>query len=155
MTNEQKRRNNLTNRGLFLSEIRAWSGFNWSEAPWLKGMLKDRHKVTRQWASRQGVSLRDVKPEDLRKSLTYQRAVRQFYDSHDWTKARVRHEPSGVKKTYSIDPYAMMRYYSAEYSEGPGEKTYMPPWRKREKTKGQKNSAIDQQFSTAVGLARI
>jgi len=155
MTNEQKRKNNLTQRGLFLSEIRAWSGFNWSDAPWMKGMLRDRARVTRQWATKQKVNLREITPEDLRKSLTYQRAVRQFYDSHDWTKQRIRHEPSGIKKTYSIDPYAMMRYYSDEYSKGPGKKKYMPPWRKREKTKGQKTKAIDGQFSTATGLTRL
>lgn len=155
MTNEQRRIKTLTNKNLFLSEIKAWSGFNWSEAPWFDQMLRDRQKVTRQWAARHGVVLSRTPPEVIRRSLTYQQAVRQFYDAKDWTKKRIRHEPYGIVKSFSIDPYKMMRHYSDEYSKGPGKKEYMPPWRKREKTKRQKNTVIDEQFSTAVGLRRI
>ncbi len=155
MTNEERRKANLTRRGLLLSEIRAWSGFSWSDAPWFDGMMKDRAKITRKWARQRGVNLREITPEQIRHSLTYQQAVREFYSKNGWTKQRIRHEPYGVRKSFSIDPYAMMRHYSDEYSKGPGKKDYMPPWRKRERTRRDRTSVIDQTFSTATGLKRI
>lgn len=155
MTKQERRYASLIKRGYFLSEARAWSGFDWKDAPWYPQMAKDRTRLVKIWAKQHKVDLRTVEPKDLRKSLTYQRLVRQFYESHDWTKVRVRHEPSGIKKTYSIDPYAMMRWYSDNYQKGPDKGQYMPPWRKREKTKRERTKAIDDRFSTTAGLMTL
>lgn len=155
MTRQERRYAGLIKRGYFLSEAKAWSGFDQKDAPWYPKMVRDRTKLVKQWARQQKVDLSTVEPLDLRKSLTYQRLVRQFYDSHGWTKERVRWEPSGKKVTYSIDPYQMMRHYSDTYQPPPGGTKYMPPWRKREHTKREKDAAIDRQFSTAPGLMTI
>jgi hypothetical protein len=101
------------------------------------------------WAKKKHVDLSTIDPLTLRKSLSYQLLVRKWYADNGWVKERKRYG----RVTYRIDPYGAMRYYADHYEKIAEEKPYMPPWRKREKTRRERVSAIDKRFNAALGIS--
>jgi hypothetical protein len=148
MTKQGRRQKALVKRGYFKSEQIAWSGFDFKDAPWWAELRKARSKIVRQWASRHKVDLKTIEPLDLRRSLSYQKMVRKWYEDQGWIKARTRYG----RKTYRIDPYAAMRWYADNYHKSPEGKGKVSPWKKRQVSRSARRTAIDKRFSTAPGL---
>ena len=149
MTKQEKRHGKLVQRGYFKSECKAWSAFDWKDAPWWPSLRRKRTALVRQWAKKTGRSLATTTPEEIKRSLIYQQLVRKWYKDQGWFKETVRQG----RKTFRIDAYAAMRWYSDNYQKSPeGKEKYMPPWRKRQKTRREREAAIDARFDSAVGI---
>ena len=134
---------NLADFSLFGGEMRAWGNADVVGAPWFKKLLRSRNSVTRGWIRESQRDRASLGPLERRRSLTYQRAVRAWYKKHGWTKPFKHHG----RATFVIDPYACMRWYSDNYQREPGAPAYMPPWRKRQRTRRERMGAIDSRFN--------
>lgn len=148
MKKQERRQGSLIKRGYFLSEVKAWSGFEFKDADWWPVLKQERSKIVRQWARNNKVDIRSVQPSDLRRSLSYQKMVRKWYEDQGWIKKRMRYG----RVTYRIDPYAAMRHFSDTYHKGPEGKGKTSPWKKRSQSKRSREAAINKRFSTAPGL---
>lgn len=146
---EQKQAEELTKRAFLPVEIKAWAAFQWGNAPWIKDLLRDRMNIMLAWAQRYGVDLSHISPAECRQRSTYKDTVKLWYHSRGWTRTVIRRG----QRVEVIDPYAAMRYYSDRYAAEHEE--YLPPWRKRERTRREKLRAIEQRFSVSTSLPRI
>lgn len=148
MTRQEQKYTNLLRRAYFKTEARAWSHFDYKDAPWWSKMKRERTKLVKEWAKLTGRDLRKTTPEEVRRSITYQKMVKAWYQKHGWGKEITRRG----KKVWKNDPFACMRQYSDEYAQGPDKDKYMPPWKAKEKTRAQRVKAIDKRFGRALGV---
>lgn len=150
MTKQRTRRNRLIKRGYFMTEVKAWSAFEWKEAPWWPRLRASRSALVKKWAKKTGRSLDLMTPEALRKNGEYQRMVRDWYLKHGWVTERL----SAGRKRKEIDPYAAMRWYSDNYARETKNTRdpYKPGWKDRQVSRRKRERAIDERFSTSPGL---
>lgn len=150
MTWHTKQKRALIRRGYFLSEVRAWSSFDWKVTPWWPRLKAERTNLVKRWAKDTGRRLSTVTPEQIRRSGAYQRMVREWYISHGWYKTR----RSMGKTAIVIDPWAAVRHYSDEFQGAPERERdpYTAAWRNREVERRTRERAIDNRFSADAGL---
>lgn len=150
VTKTRRQRNALIRRGYFMTEVRAWSQFDWDQTPWWPRLKAERTNLVKRWAKETGHRLSLVTPDQIRRSGTYQRMVREWYASHGWTGTRM----SKGRTLMVIDPYAAMRFFADEYQRAPerADDPYKPAWAQRQIDRRARESAIDKRFSTEQGL---
>lgn len=146
LTPTWRQRKQLIRDGFFKGEVNAWGGNPsnpWKWAPWTDKLRAERKQVVSDWCRKTGRKRSEVTPDQLRRSTIYQRMVRQWYVDHGWIQ-------NGQK-----DVFAALRAFRDPWAKSPQGRDYIPPWYKRRNESRKRAKAVDEQFSTAVGLASI